>query len=129
MSEIHGRDAGDLKKYRTEIPNVVFTLGLDPYALTLYCHLKRTTGAADGGLCYKSTRTLADETGMSAGKVSEARAPTSCNGPRRQDLAATPSGVVREMVAPGRPSPSIFCSSLDLSAAFCKSPGRARRGG
>jgi len=74
VSAIRGRDDGDLKKYRTEIPNVVFTLGLDPYALSLYCHLKRTTGAADGGLCYKSTRTLADETGMSAGKVSEARA-------------------------------------------------------
>lgn len=74
MSEINGRDQGDLRKYRTEIPNVVFTLGLDPYALALYCHLKRTTGAADGGLCWKSTRTLAEETKMSVGKVSEARA-------------------------------------------------------
>lgn len=73
MSAIHGRDDGDLRKYRTEIPNIVFTLGLDPYALALYCHLKRTTGAADGGLCWKSTRTLANETGMSVGKVSEAR--------------------------------------------------------
>lgn len=73
MSAINGRDAGGLKKYRTEIPNIVFTLGLDPYALALYCHLKRTAGAADGGLCYKSTRTLAEETGMSIGKVSEAR--------------------------------------------------------
>lgn len=74
MSAIHGRDDGDLKKYRTEIPNVVFTLGLRPPALALYCHLKRTTGAADGGLCYKSTRTLAKETCMSIGMVSEARA-------------------------------------------------------
>ncbi len=74
MSAITGRDAGDLKKYRTEIPNIVFTLGLDPYALSLYCHLKRTTGAADGGVCWKSTRTLAAETGMSVGKVSDARA-------------------------------------------------------
>ncbi len=73
MSAITGRDAGDLKKYRTEIPNIVFMLGLDPYALSLYCHLKRTTGAADGGVCWKSTRTLAKETGMSLGKVSEAR--------------------------------------------------------
>ena len=73
MSEIHGHDAGDLRKYRTEIPNIVFTLGLDAYALALYCHLKRTTGAADGGLCWKSTRTLANETRMSIGKVSEAR--------------------------------------------------------
>jgi hypothetical protein len=74
VSGIVGRDDGDLKKYRTEVPNVVFMLGLDPYSLALYCHIKRTTGAAEGGMCWKSTRTLAEETGMSVGKVSEARA-------------------------------------------------------
>jgi hypothetical protein len=64
-------DAGDGRRYRTEIPNVVFTLGLSPFELTLYLHLKRTAG--DSGECWKSTATLAKETGMSAGMVSKAK--------------------------------------------------------
>ena len=64
-------DAGDGRKYRTEIPNVVFTLGLTPFELTLYLHLKRTAG--DSGQCWKSTATLAKETGMSTGMVSKAK--------------------------------------------------------
>jgi hypothetical protein len=51
MSEIKARDAGDLRKYRTEIPNLVLELGLSPYALALYVHLKRTAG--QDGACYK----------------------------------------------------------------------------
>lgn len=64
-------DQGDLKKYRTEIPNIVCDLGLSPYEMTLYTHLKRTAGA--GGVCWKSTATLARETGMSSGMVSKAK--------------------------------------------------------
>lgn len=64
-------DRGDPKKYRTEIPNIVLTLGLSPYELTLYVHLKRTAGA--DGVCWKSTATLARETGMSSGMVSKAK--------------------------------------------------------
>lgn len=64
-------DHGDTKKYRTEIPNIVLTLGLSPYELALYVHLKRTAGA--DGVCWKSTATLARETGMSAGMVSKAK--------------------------------------------------------
>jgi hypothetical protein len=64
-------DAGDGRRYRTEIPNVVFTLGLSPFELTLYLHLKRTAG--DSGECWKSTATLAKETSMSAGMVSKAK--------------------------------------------------------
>jgi hypothetical protein len=72
MSGIEVHDPGDLRKYRTEIPNMVFDMGLSPHALALYGHLKRTCGA--NGKCWKSTRTLAEEAKMSAGKVSEARA-------------------------------------------------------
>ena len=68
--EVH--DAGDLRKYRTEIPNVVLEMGLSPHALALYIHLKRTAGQS--GKCWKATKRLAEEAGMSAGKVSEARA-------------------------------------------------------
>lgn len=64
-------DHGDLRKYRTEIPNIVFTLGLSPYELALYCLLKKTAGA--DGLCWKSTATLARESGMSSGMVSKAK--------------------------------------------------------
>lgn len=59
------------RAYRTEIPNLVFTLGLSPYELSLYIHLKRTAG--DDGECWKKTETLATETGMSAGMVSKAK--------------------------------------------------------
>jgi hypothetical protein len=64
-------DAGDSRRYRTEIPNVIFTLGLSPFELTLYIHLKRTAG--EQGECWKSTTTLAKETGMSSGMVSKAK--------------------------------------------------------
>lgn len=65
------RDAGDLRKYRTEIPNIVYHLGLTPYELTLYNLLKRTAGA--NGQCRKSTDTLAVESRMSKGMVSKAK--------------------------------------------------------
>lgn len=71
MSGVKVVDRGDLRKYRTEIPNMVLDMGLTPYALALYVHLKRTAG--DEGKCWKSTRTLAKETSISAGKVSSAR--------------------------------------------------------
>jgi Helix-turn-helix domain len=68
------RDESDLKKYRTEIPNMIFDIGLTPYEVALYGHFKRVCGAEKGGTCWKSVSTLAKETGMSAGRVSEARA-------------------------------------------------------
>ncbi len=67
------RDESDLKKYRTEIPNMIFDIGLSPYEVALYGHLKRVCGA-EGGTCWKSVRRLSKETGMSIGRVSEARA-------------------------------------------------------
>jgi len=73
-------DNGDLHRYRTEIPNIVFRLGLSPYELALYAHLKQTAG--DGGQCWKSTSILARETGMSAGMVSKAKEGLTC--PRRE---------------------------------------------
>jgi hypothetical protein len=74
VSEDQYRDESDLKKYRTEIPNMIFDIGLTPYEVALYGHLKRVCGAEKGGKCWKSVSTLSRETGMSAGRVSEARA-------------------------------------------------------
>jgi hypothetical protein len=73
VSEDQYRDESDLKKYRTEIPNMIFDIGLTPYEVALYGHLKRVCGAEKGGKCWKSVSTLSRETGMSAGRVSEAR--------------------------------------------------------
>jgi hypothetical protein len=74
VSDDKYRDESDLKKYRTEIPNMVFDIGLTPYEVALYGHFKRVCGAEPGGLCWKSVSKLSKETGMSAGRVSEARA-------------------------------------------------------
>jgi hypothetical protein len=73
-SEDQYRDESDIKKYRTEIPNMIFDIGLTPYEVALYGHFKRVCGAEKGGVCWKSVSTLSKETGMSAGRVSEARA-------------------------------------------------------
>jgi hypothetical protein len=74
VSEDQYRDESDLKKYRTEIPNMIFDIGLTPYEVALYGHFKRVCGAEPNGVCWKSVRTLSKETGMSIGRVSEARA-------------------------------------------------------
>ena len=72
-TETSVHDGGDMRKYRAEIPNVVFTLGLTPFELALYTHLKQTAGAGEGGRSTKSTEKLAREAGMSEGMVSKAK--------------------------------------------------------
>ena len=61
-------------------------LGLTPYEVALYGHFKRVCGAEPGGMCWKSVSTPSKETGMSAGRVSEARAELA----RRGLLRTTP---------------------------------------
>lgn len=67
-------EARSAHPYRTEIPNIIFHLGLGAHELALYFTLKRTAGGGDGGRCTKSTRTLAAESGMSQGMVSKIKA-------------------------------------------------------
>lgn len=62
----------------TIIPNFVFTIGLSPYALSLYAYIKQTTG--ESGRCYKSTSTIADDLKMSAGMVTKAKQELKSNG-------------------------------------------------
>lgn len=64
-------DAGAEPSHFTMLPNVVLTLGLSPYALTLYIHLKKVTG--DKGVCFKKTATLVAELKMSAGSITAAK--------------------------------------------------------
>lgn len=70
------RDAGSLRQYRTEIPNLVLTMlaegRIAPHDFALYAVYKRTAG--DAGRCFKSTRTLANDAGMSLGQVAKSRA-------------------------------------------------------
>lgn len=60
-------DPSDLKKYRTELPNLYDDVDLDVYEHRLLCHYKRV------GECTEGLETTAKKCGMSEGKVSEAR--------------------------------------------------------
>lgn len=64
--------ADDKRNYRTEIPNIIDDLGLDPHERALYCHYKRACGGSD---CewVESVRLTAQRTKMSFGRASEAR--------------------------------------------------------
>lgn len=73
MAEQVITDDGDPKRYWTQIPNIIFDLGLKPFELVLYAHLKRAAGANANGKCTKSTPTLVRETGMGAGTISRAK--------------------------------------------------------
>ncbi len=55
--------------FRTEIPNLVFDLGLSPEAFCLYAHLKRIAG--DKGACFKSNKNLAKDCGIGETKLRE----------------------------------------------------------
>lgn len=66
-------DEGDPRLYWTQIPNILCEIGLTPLELALYVHLKRAAGASPVGKCFKSTATLARETGMGAGTVSRTK--------------------------------------------------------
>lgn len=62
----------DPEQYRTQIPNIIDDLGLDPFERVLYLHYKRVCGAY-GGVCYEAVRTTAQKTKMAMGMVTKAR--------------------------------------------------------
>src|SRR6185369_4088254 len=55
--------------YRTEIPNIIFDLGLDTYTFSVYAKIKRISG--DSGKCWQSIPNLASSIGMSVSKLKE----------------------------------------------------------
>ena len=61
-------DPSDLKKYRTELPNLYDDAELDVYQFRLLAHYKRV------GRCTEGLETTAKKCGMSEGKASETRA-------------------------------------------------------
>ena len=60
-------DASDLRKYRTELPNLYDDSDLDPYEYRLLGHYKRV------GICRESLPTTAKKCRMSEGQVSKKR--------------------------------------------------------
>lgn len=64
-------DDGDPRKYYAAIPNIVFTLGLNPYELALYIYLKKVAG--EDGVCWKSTATIAKELKVGVGTISRTK--------------------------------------------------------
>lgn len=60
-------DRGSLRKYRTEIPNIIFTMDLSVYEFTLYCYLKKVAG--DQGKCFARNKALSKSTGISVRKL------------------------------------------------------------
>jgi hypothetical protein len=55
--------------YRTEIPNVVFTLGLTPFEFIVYAQLKQIAG--ERGKCWSSMASLAKKCGIGEAKLKE----------------------------------------------------------
>jgi len=64
-------DAGDPRYYWTQIPNIVFDIGLSSYEFLLYSYLKRVAG--NGGKCFQSTRTLAKKCSVSVPTIIKAK--------------------------------------------------------
>lgn len=104
-------DQGDPQKYWTQIPNIVYTLGLKPFELTLYNHLKWAAGAKPNGKCTKSTATLAKETGMGTGTVSRAKTELE---KKRHELGGKPLIRTKEVPNPkgGKPYQEITITDI-----------------
>jgi hypothetical protein len=65
------KDRSSLHKYRTELPNILFSMDLDPYEFRVYSELKRIAG--DGGSCFASNKELAFRCNMSDDKVTKCK--------------------------------------------------------
>jgi hypothetical protein len=62
MSDLEIQDQSSNHHYRTELPNILFELGLKANEFSLYCAFKRSAG--DSGYCTKSAKTLCKEAGV-----------------------------------------------------------------
>lgn len=82
--------------WRTEIPNIVLDMGLTPYELALYVHLKRTAG--DKSKCTKGTRRLSEDSGISMGQIKLCK--ESLSQPRKE-LSGKPLIVVQKVTTIG----------------------------
>src|SRR5690554_5081508 len=60
-------EQSSLHSYRTELPNILFELQLDPSAFQLYCYYKRVAG--DKGACFQKKATIATKLNMSESTI------------------------------------------------------------
>lgn len=67
MSKDFVIDKSSLHDFRTEVPNIIFNLKLDPYEKALYLEYKRVAG--DKGACWQSNQTIAENLQMSIRKL------------------------------------------------------------
>src|SRR5690606_384166 len=65
--DIEIREQSSLHRYRTELPNILFDLKLDPSAFQLYCYYKRIAG--DNGACFQKKGTIAENLNMSESTI------------------------------------------------------------
>jgi hypothetical protein len=63
MSEYEIKDLSSNHHYRTELPNIIFEIGLPPQLIGVYAAIKRSAG--DQGAFFKSEAKLAKELGIS----------------------------------------------------------------
>ncbi len=63
MSNYSIKDLSSNHHYRTELPNILFEIGLTPNLIGVYTALKRCAG--DTGQCTKSEKTLATQLNIS----------------------------------------------------------------
>ncbi len=67
MTNFSIKEENSNHKWRTEIPNIVFTLKLTPIQFVVYAALKKSAG--DHGICTKSVKTIAEICQISVRKV------------------------------------------------------------
>ncbi|MEN8236113.1 MAG: hypothetical protein ABFQ95_00970 [Pseudomonadota bacterium] len=77
-------DEGNLRQYRTEIPNIVEEYLSDPYEFRVYCHLKRRAG--DSGACTESRSKMAKKCGMGIEKLRKVLISLSMLNPKFENL-------------------------------------------
>lgn len=59
------------RQYFTIIPNIIEDMDLSAIAFRLYFHIKRVAG--EDGVCYQTTKTLAEKCNVSTGSISKAK--------------------------------------------------------
>src|SRR5579859_800136 len=82
----HIIDRGDLRKWRTELPNLYDDADLTVYEFRLLAHYKRV------GVCNEGLATTADKCHMSTGQASETRQSLASKGWITLETINTPSG-------------------------------------
>ncbi len=67
MTQIEITDMSSLHKYRTELPNIIYSLGLSLSEIGFYSYLKKVAG--DQGTCFMSLPTLSENLGCSENTI------------------------------------------------------------